>query len=265
MDKGRWRGVLLGWVVLSMLSCSLVTGEKPTVEPTVSPSWQETVDALDALTQDLGLPQHLMQKDGVKTGEEFDVATYFTVLDHLSMEPGYVLDYVYRYDGMGGMPVLYARPADQPPYATYQAYADASPDAEADSYLEHVRVDDTEEGYFQFVLLRLMGNQFYLFWHAAYNDIRPVCSRATLDEILTDRANKGYGLEMPAEDRRAAERLDLEPQVVLDEETARVRLVTFTLWGGFIEQTYTIRRAFPHEILDIEETTLIEYDCGIMF
>ena len=70
MNEGRWCGVLLGWVVLSMLSCSLVTGERPTVEPAISLFWQETVDAMDALTQDLGLPQHLMQENAARPADQ---------------------------------------------------------------------------------------------------------------------------------------------------------------------------------------------------
>jgi hypothetical protein len=35
--------------------------------------------------------------------------------------------------------------------------------------------------------------------------------------------------------------------------------------GGFIRRTYTISRSFPHEILSVEDETLVEYDCGVMF
>ena len=59
-----------------------------------------------SLTRDLRIPEHLMTSDAVKTGEEFDVIKYFAVLPNLSMDGGYTLDYVYRYTGGIGHPVL---------------------------------------------------------------------------------------------------------------------------------------------------------------
>jgi hypothetical protein len=62
-----------------------------------------------ALTRGLELPEAFKSPDARKTGDEFDVMQYFKVLDHLSMEPGCVLDYFYVNFGGGGRPVLYAR------------------------------------------------------------------------------------------------------------------------------------------------------------
>jgi len=120
---------------------------------------------MSALTGGLEFPANFQTENPVKTGSEFDVMQYFRVLDHLSMQPGYVLDYVYRYDGMGGYPVLYVRPAGQPPYATE---ADLAAGGDSTGYLDFVQTDDTPESYFQFVVLATMGSQFYLFWHANY-------------------------------------------------------------------------------------------------
>ena len=43
------------------------------------------------------------------TCERFDINRYFTVLTHLVLEDGYVLDYVYFAPGGDGAPYLYAR------------------------------------------------------------------------------------------------------------------------------------------------------------
>jgi hypothetical protein len=59
--------------------------------------------------------------------------------------------------------------------------------------------------------------------------------------------------------------LDLEPRVELSGDVAVVRVVVFSKWGGFREETYTINQDFPHAILDYETKTLVPYDCGIMF
>ena len=59
----------------------------------------------------------------VRTDGDFDVNAYFGVLTHLSVEPGWVIDYLYQADGMGGRPFIYARPADRAPYASFDEYA----------------------------------------------------------------------------------------------------------------------------------------------
>ena len=156
-------------------------GPAPEVSDSIS-TCRATLDAMSSLTGALELPSNFQEQNPVKTGDEFDVMQYFTVLDHLSMQPGYILDYVYHYDGMGGSPILYARPAGQSPYATESEMTAAG---DIPNYLDFIQTDDTPESYFQFVLLTLMGNQFYKFWHSNYNDVRIVCEKIDVNDIVT--------------------------------------------------------------------------------
>ncbi len=57
----------------------------------------------------------------------------------------------------------------------------------------------------------------------------------------------------------------VEPVITMDDRTATVEVLTFTMWGGFYRDTYTIQRSFPHTILEHEEENIVPYDCGIMF
>jgi hypothetical protein len=76
----------------------------------------------------------------------------------------------------------------------------------------------------------------------------------------------GFGLRMPVTSRlRAAFLHDLEPAVVIGDQTVEVRFVTFTKWGGFYLTTSMLDRSSPHTILDVQKKNLIPYDCGIMF
>jgi hypothetical protein len=84
------------------------------------------------------------------------------------MQAGYDLDYVYHQDGMGGYPLLYARPADQEPYTTEADYLAAAADQQ--EYLAFVLPQDNPEGYFEYAAFAMVANQFYLDWHANYND-----------------------------------------------------------------------------------------------
>lgn len=74
-------------IFLLLVTCTLV-------DPDVS--YQDTVDALINLTQNLDeIPDSFAGNDITKVVNSFVANAYFSVLDHLSMEPGYTLDYVY--------------------------------------------------------------------------------------------------------------------------------------------------------------------------
>jgi hypothetical protein len=224
------------------------------------------VDGLAALTSKLEVPVYLAEEGAVKRGDEFDVSAYFDVLDHLSMEAGFVLDYVYLFQGIGGHPVLYARPESQPPFAAYEDLAASQADPRS-AYLRRLQIDSTSghpEGYFQFVVLDIVGEEFYLYWHAFYNDTVPICSSEAIEKVL-GTLDGSFGLAMSPEDKARARAIDTQPWVSTDEEVVQVRLVTFSKWGGFIERIYTITRSFPHGILDVQSSTLVEYNCGVMF
>ncbi len=117
------------------------------------------VEGIRSLWAQYPFPDYFMEEKAVERGGEFDPMLYFTVLDHLSMEAGYVLDFVYTYDFMGGFPTLFARPETQPPYLSW----DTVP-AESFRALDYVRTDGTAAGYLQLAILSIMGEQFYLFW-----------------------------------------------------------------------------------------------------
>jgi hypothetical protein len=223
----------------------------------------EDLQAMSALKSGLRLPEGFQTENPVKTGREFDVMKYFTVLDHLSMEPGYSLDYVYHYDGMGGYPILYAYPTEQSPFATE---ADFEAAEWSSDYLEHVMVEDTPEGYFQLAQLATTGNQFYLDWHANYNDDWIICDKAGVRSMMENLSKSTMAAPIPFLTRiRATFLSDVEPVVILDGNTAIVKVVTFTKWGGFYLRTFTISRSMPHTILDVGENNILPYDCGVMF
>jgi len=227
--------------------------ETPSPVPEDLPSvCRDAVDGMSALTADLELPDRLMQENPVRSEGDFDVTAYFDVLDHLAVQDSYVLDYVYHYDGMGGYPVLYARPADE-----------EQSGASTENYLDSIEIDDTPEGYLQYVTLDVMGGQSYLFWHANYNDHRIVCDGEALETILTSPNDFGNFLSDGVIEQARA--LDVEPLVVFDDETVRVQVLLFTKWGGFSRATFTISRDFPHQIEAVKSETLVPYDCGVMF
>lgn len=239
----------------------------PTSEPSepidVTEACLSAVEGLDALKEDLEWPDHLMEENAVRTEADFDINDYFTVLDRLSVEEGYKLDYVYQYDGMGGYPVLYTYPADQEPLLTYAGYSEKYSEATPRDYLERIVIEDTPEGYLQAAILDVTGRQFYLFWHANYNDWRIICDSESLEALLT--ADNGFGSPISEEVQAQAREIDVTPVVELDEDTTQVTVIMFTNWGGFYRTTFTISRDYPREVFTSGGGNVVYYDCGIMF
>ncbi len=149
-------------------------------------SFSDTVVHVKQL-QDRWIPFHLMMLGGIRWRTDFNANQYFAILNRLSPEPGWALDYVYAYSQLGGSPVLYARPTWSLPFLTYSAYRNAKPEADTEdqpAFSQHVRTDGTPEGFAQLAVLHTVANQFYLFWHGNYNDERIVHERSQLDALL---------------------------------------------------------------------------------
>jgi len=208
------------------------------------------------------VPQSLFET-GKKQGTELDVNRYFDVLTHISMQDGYTLDYVYQIDDLGGYPLLYARPVDQAPYASVLEIPE---NTQLPDFREHLAVEDLEQGYFEYVVLDRMANQFYLFWHANYNDTLILCNRQQVYDIVDQVSSGDFGVAMDVAQQAQARTLrNIRPVVRLTGDVAVVEIVTFTKWGGFYRETYTISRGFPHTIVDVQQENIVPYDCGIMF
>ncbi len=208
------------------------------------------------------IPDGLLET-GKKQGGEFDANQYFDALTHISMREGYVLDYVYQTDSLGAFPMLYARPVDQEPYASVE---DVPSNTQLPNFREYLDVEDVEQGYFEYVVMDIMAGQFYLSWHANYNDMEIVCNPDGVNDIIS-RVNTGdFGNDLDlAQQTKARGMKNIEPAVSLTGDIATVEVVTFTKWGGFYRLTYTISREFQHKIIDVKDENLVPYDCGVMF
>ena len=261
--------------IRSALLLALFLLSLPACGPTVTDyGCADAVSALAQLRQGLGeIPANLLTEPPVENGTEFDPNSYFTIFTHLSMQAGYVLDFVYTYDWMGGYPTLYARKSDSQPFLSA---ADVPPGM--DTYLEHIVVEDSPEGYLEYVLLASSAEQFYLSWHAGYNDRQIVCSSQALRTLVRTLAKTGFGNRIPiGEAVQALAIPSIEPVITSegftvtetgsthDRETISVQVLTFSRWGGFYRTTFTFNLTFPHTILDVQQELLVPYDCGIMF
>lgn len=255
---GKQRIFQLLAVFVFSLACQFLL---PTRDGIVISNCRDVVSAVSSV-QPGEVPQHLFDT-GVKQGDEFDANQYFDVLTHISMREGYTLDYLYQNDGLGGYPLLYPRPVDQGPYASI---TDIPENTELPDFREHMNVEDVEQGYFEYVVMDIMADQFYLFWHANYNDTQIVCNRQDVNDIIASVSSGDFGYKMNLVQRTKARAMrNIEPAVNLAGDTATVQVITFTKWGGFYRSSYSISPSFPHRIINVQHENLVPYDCGVMF
>jgi len=253
-------------IVLSISSFSSCT----TTSQSDSQQLQQTVDSLSSLQNKQGFPDHLnslFTEEPVKREGDFDVNEYFNVLTHISMESGYVLDWVYCANGMGGVPVLYSRKVEQSPYLKYSDFEQAVfAGILEDDYLkmlsERIRVDGTAEGYFEFFLLAIMGTQFYRFWHSHYGDVTVICDRSGLDKVM-EKINEYEvgGLSLISKIRLKF--INFKPLIRFKEDIVMVKVIVYAPFFGFFKDEIEIKKDFPHEIIDREIDNLIEYSIPV--
>ena len=229
----------------------------------------------------------LFNEDVKKSDSEFKIDHYFDILDRIELEKGWRVDYLYLQERLGGEPIIIAYPElKETEYKeiinkindndlnykardydleniidTFLNYEDV------DNYLNHIKLDGSEESYLQFVILAELGSQFALFWHALYNDKEFVCTSEKSEKIINKINRSDEEMDFMEDDifDEKLKKIDFKPQINIRNDKTVVRMVFFTKWGGFIEAKYQVKKSFPHNIIERETETLIEYDCGYVY
>ncbi len=235
---------------------------------------QTSMNGLSELTQNLELPQHFSTANPFRQDSDFDPNRYFDVLTHLDIQPGYQLDYIYFKDTLGGKPLIYARKTSAAPFKTYadflQSYGEKTSSNQsynltnhAFDYLQNIDIDPSEEGYFQFVTLALLADQYYLTGSGLYNDTQILCGIQDLDKVTTQL--KEIEQVLPKEIIDQAKKIDYTPSVQIENDKVTIRFVTFTKWGGFGEMVFVLNPRAPSDLKDVYRKVLVEYDCGHVY
>lgn len=91
-----------------------------------------------------------------------------------------------------------------------------------------------------------------------------ICDATRLEEIVSalPECKRGESYCLTQEQKSKALAIQVEPVVELRADTVDVKLVTFSKWLGFVERSYTVKRGFPHELLEQSKKTLVPYDWG---
>jgi len=187
----------------------------------------------------------------------FQAEDYFSVLKNISLEENWRLGFVYCRDENGAAPILIAYQTDDE-FKTLgakvtKAYRSAKIYGN-ENYWEHIKLNGTEDAYFEYVVLSILGSQFSLDSRANYNDIEIVCTKPAIQEVIKlantdDRFMKQFPL------------VDPTPSVTINPKQAIVRVVVFTKWGGLIERKYFIGLQFPYKIQKVKARALAKLKC----
>lgn len=257
-------------VILLGLAGSCTSTPAETTETGAKTWYQQIANSMEAL-QPEDTPENLKTSGSSKVGGEFDVNAYFSVLKHVSMHEGYVLDYVYVSDGAAGGPVLYVRAADGTPFSTYSEYREAThqntkasndnsliwlvKDSATGLFGNKISIDNTSEGFFEYALIQTVSNSFYLYGGAARGKKYIVSEESKIESIIDYLESEGaYNLDDKS--KNAMRSLDVTPGVTITESKATVTFVVFTEFNGFVRHTYTIEKEYPHYIIIHNEEVL---------
>jgi hypothetical protein len=212
---------------------------------------------LAALQESIGaLPRALLRskQPRCKPRHTFDVNRYLEIFDRVRLREGHVLDYIYTYSGLGGGPAVYTRAEKTRPYRDREALRQDFPDlTQRDLLLRDLEFDPAPAGFFQYCIFDVVVRQFYLYWHALYNDLefilRPERLQELLKRISPDRPRRRFAWQ-PLVERR-------------DERTALVTTLTFTAWGGLFRRQALLE--WPNHVREVHNQQLLQYDCGVRF
>ena len=220
---------------------------------------------------DKNRPKHLRELDTPRNQNEFDVTKYFEVFKHISPPEGHVLDYVYSMDIIGGRPFLYLHEAREIPFKTFSDYEKALGGIKKVSETERcmptrLRLDGSAESFFEQFVFDILAGQFYLYWHANYNDSVIITTADDLEHLFKEIDKDDFGQPLTDEQKTAARKVDLTPRVVFrSDKIAEVSIVIFSKWGGLDRVTRSVARTYPHVFKNIKVEKLVSYDCGMMF
>jgi hypothetical protein len=221
-----------------------------------------TVAASFQMLNPTKVPKHLRQRNPTRRINDFDPNTYFTVLSHLSMKPGYILDYVYDHNSLGGHPCLYARTFDEKSLGSSDEHHLWK---KRNNLLSFLVADDSLDSFFQLAVFRQLGGQFYLDWHANYNDHTILTTPAEVETLIANVNVNGFGAEFTEDQIERIRATEIQPTIELFANQANVTYCIFTKWGGLFRVQDSYSRLSPHILLSHIILSKVCYDCCVSF
>jgi len=225
--------------------------------------FQNLLDGIFSLTNEL-VPI-LYERKGWDGPKLFDPNSFLDVFDKIRIKDGFVLDYVYDFLNVDAKPGIYTRAKDAPRILLSDGRREFKQDPDIYSKsMNHISFEKSPKGYFQYFLFLQMVGQFYLRWHANYDEVRFVFTKKQLEYINKmipeiQSLVKSYSEEAGGIDWDEF----LSPKVEMSEKKVRVSAVRFTPWGGLFIRSQHIMH--PNSRDDPENETIAPHEAKFLF
>lgn len=259
------KSILTYFFLLIILSCNL--GYQYPNDTELQLYLHDMAGQIDEILLNADIPANLTIQDPAKNGSEIDINNIFITLDKLSVEAGYLLDYVYNNDGFLGYPVCYIHEENSTPFNLYSDYEAAISNSLLPSLDAHILTDGTDKGFLQLALFHLLSGRFYLFGHARYEQVNIIATYTDLENSIPSRDS--YIQEIMPDSYlsfvNAVRRIDIHWTVETTGSQTSVELVTFSPFYGYEKHVYVFSNSFPHTIQNYTIQTLVYYDCGLSY
>ena len=243
-----WPGKILSWFV---------------DDYSASEAWQGEVDRLAAMTFDPETPPELLGPSPESESYLFNPNHLLLYMDHLTIREGYDFDFVYVLDGVNGYPIVYAHAENEEPFGDYEAYqmvCDVEEPPETCDYLNFVEGDGTEEGYFQYVLLSMMGDQFYLYGDVQKNTVEVVADAIRIELLADSVLTPKYGTLAERKIARQIRKVDPAPVVTIEDDQVTVEVTWFTPASGLYRTVTVLTPDFPYQVFSMETEQLVAFE-----
>lgn len=182
--------------------------------------------------------------------KEKDFDSFMQYLDHLTLPKGASLHVEEcRQEGMGDESRLFV----ETPEGAYDL-----------NIWDYIKVENNIDGAWDAYFLSKVWHILPLWWHANYDRRTYIYSKEDADSIQLFAGREGELLKI----QRAIKQFICEPEVI---EAANgkyyVRCCYWTDFGGLIKETVEVLISAEGKVSfkDIEQNTLYQYECGIMF
>lgn len=192
----------------------------------------------------------------------FDPNVYFGVLNYLSMESGYALDWVYDGRCMPLRPILYSRKDGEMKISNASDYFSKygkpdffKPEIHSHYYTNYVHIKDSPMGYFQYIVLWFYGDRFHVIHmpdtrlSSLYNfrDCILVCSKKRGNDLCQELYKAGFLFEKTYIEK--AKNVNFSPLIIMHDNAVSIYVTTADLNYMLLRHCFIISRTFPHRVL----------------
>lgn len=132
-------------------------------------------------------------------------------------------------------------------------------------YLKRVASDGSDAGFIELAALSQVCSQFYLFWHACYNEGTLILTKEKANKVMGSLGKATIPQFPDSEKPPKISAALLVPKVERSADSVTVSFHVFSRWGGLSRHTFEFSPHFPHQLREMEPALVVPYHCGVVY